>query len=68
MTDDERRNASDPGPDRGAASFDAGAYAQAYRNASRLGMAHLSAVRYAKRHAYGDRERRHVTGGGPLDS
>ncbi len=68
MTDDERRNASDPVPDPGAPRFDAGAYAQAYRDASRLGMAHLSAVRYAKRHAYGDRERRQVAGGEPLDS
>ncbi len=68
MTDDERRSASDPGPDAGAPSFNAGAYAQAYRDASRLGMAHLSAVQYAKRYAYGDRARRHVAGGGPPDA
>ncbi len=68
MTDDGQRSASDPVHDPGAPSFDAGAYALAYRHANRLGMAHLSAVQYAKRYAYGDRERRHVAGGGPLDS
>ncbi|MEE8421433.1 MAG: hypothetical protein V3S31_01505 [Dehalococcoidia bacterium] len=68
MTGDDQRSAPDVGPDPGAASFNAGAYALAYRHASRLGMAHLSAVQYARRHAYGEPDRRHVAGGGPLDA
>lgn len=59
MAEDDQRSA--PNPE--AVSFDADAYAQAYRRASRLGMAHLSAVGYAKRHAYVGPDQRHVARG-----
>ena len=67
MAGDQHRSTTDPGPDPEAPSFQADAYALAYRHASRLGMAHLSAVEYARRYAYGEPDPRHVAGGGPLD-
>lgn len=68
MAGDDQRDAPDPTPDSEEQSFNADAYALAYRHASRLGMAHLSAVRYARRNACGEPDRRHVAGGGPLDA
>lgn len=59
MAEDDQRSALKPE----AVSFDAAAYAQAYRLASRLGMAHLSAVEYAKRYAYVGPDHRHVARG-----
>lgn len=68
MTGDDPHGAPNVGPDSEEQSFNADAYALAYRHASRLGMAHLSAVRYARRNACGEPDRRHVAGGGPLDA